>query len=99
MGLGWPSGVRANGTLADGAAGGQPGHAERSEASRRPSRETLRCAHGDKNAAVRVSLSPTISGSLAKIPPRRISTHPMLRSQSEAILPPLRHGWDGILME
>ncbi len=24
-----------------------PGHAERSEASRRPSRETLRCAQGD----------------------------------------------------
>ena len=35
--LGWPEGVRASGTLSAGAAGGQYGHAERSEASRGPS--------------------------------------------------------------
>ncbi len=42
--------VRAGGTLSDGdgAAGGQHGHAERSEASQRLSSETLRCAQGDK---------------------------------------------------
>ena len=48
--MGWPSGVRASGTLSDGdgAPGGQHGHAERSEASRRPARQTLRYAQGDK---------------------------------------------------
>src|SRR2546422_819559 len=48
--LGWPERVKAKGTLSegDGATGGQPCPAERSEAPRRPWRETLRCAQGDK---------------------------------------------------
>src|SRR2546425_8888282 len=44
-----PEGVIANRThsAGEGAAAGQPCHAERSEASRGPPSETLRCAQGD----------------------------------------------------
>ena len=52
-------GVRASGTLSDGdgAAGGQHCHAERSEASRGPSRQTLRFAQGDKSLRSELALN------------------------------------------
>jgi hypothetical protein len=53
----------ASGTLSDGdgAAGGQHYHAERSEASPRPARQTFRFAQGDKNATVRVHAAIRLS--------------------------------------
>ena len=52
--LGWPEGVRASGTLSngDGADDGQHCHAERSEASLCPARQTFAAAQGDTERVI-----------------------------------------------